>query len=764
MKPIQIISQDLFDKIRSRFQNLEMGDETGAVTIDPAQARFFDFDFVSEDVDLGRVSISLNDLGSLKIYYSQGITENQDEEATRMWFNFLKEMRFFSMRRLLRFDTRDIAKNNLDRNDFQYLATKRLKDEEPMNMNESRWSQKSSRKTSRAVKGQTEVIMRHSHPVEETYPGARSQKNNIKAIFIQNKEGERFKYPFIHPAGAFAMAQHVDHSGVPHDPAGKAIIRMSEQIAQLQEFQRQVRPASLHDDAMGITERAMAKLQELKSCVSRLSKRQYYESWIAEFQETEDGMLGELDDVTMETYKQKFTQSSFNENLAKLFPLIHSIMQETNKVDLEEYVNDGVSEELTTEDVSVNEFEKFEEWVEAVEQGKLTSDQVAGLKQELSALPTGDGGIPQLQLGDGGNDAMEFLSQFGLDDSELAQKLQMAYELDPGTNAIEVLQLWAQENYPELNLALGMSGTTAPAEPSPEPEQPVSEGDSGSMIHEVAKIVKSFYNRDNPEVGPFRGSEGIALDVEKQIGEKFGEDAGRNARALAEKFMEKLSMEWQQRHGSPDASKVDDGGLSRLKELIGNIKTKVEEMNPEPTDSEYDDEDDGDWYDEHGRPSPTGAFDVGGHYHPERDTFEGVAEGLDPERRKKLDDLIDQYRTATDPSHDYYGVDDHYDPEEIIDQIKQEFGDRIASQVEAGTDKMHFPRQGHTSWKTDPLGWKSPVHRQTKAGKMYKQDSDYRKNTIKSRYKLSGKSATEGVAEGSAELSSILKLAGLKSK
>jgi len=48
MKPIQLISQDLFDKVRSRFTNLEMGDETGAVTIDPAEARFFDFDFVFE--------------------------------------------------------------------------------------------------------------------------------------------------------------------------------------------------------------------------------------------------------------------------------------------------------------------------------------------------------------------------------------------------------------------------------------------------------------------------------------------------------------------------------------------------------------------------------------------------------------------------------------------------------------------------------------------------------------------------------------------
>jgi hypothetical protein len=230
MKAIQIISQDLFDKVRSRFQNLEMGDETGAVTIDPVTARFFDFDFVHENVNLGRVSISLNDLGSLKIYYSQGITENQDDLSKKMWYDFLKEMRLFSMRRLLRFDTRDIAKTNLDKNDFQHLAaTQGPKEEEPnMNMNESRWNQKSSKKTSRAVKGATEVIVRHHSPVDEMYPGARSQKKNIKAIYIQNRDGERFKYPFIHPAGAFAMAQHVDHGGVPHDPAGKAIVRMSE--------------------------------------------------------------------------------------------------------------------------------------------------------------------------------------------------------------------------------------------------------------------------------------------------------------------------------------------------------------------------------------------------------------------------------------------------------------------------------------------------------------------------------------------------------
>ena len=763
MKAIQIIAQDLFDKVRSRFSNLEMGDETGAVTIDPAEARFFDFDFVSEGNDLGRVSISLNDLGSLKIYYSQGITENQDDPAKKIWYNFLREMRMFAMRRLLRFDTRDIAKTNLDKNDFQHLAATQGPKEEPemtQTMNESRWSQKSTKKTSRAVKGNTEVIVRHSNPVDEEYAGSRSQRKNIKAIFIQNEDGERFKYPFIHPAGAFAMAQHVDHGGIPHDPAGKAIIQMSEQIAQLQEFQRKIQRTSLHDDAMGITERAVGRLQELKARVEALSKRHHYESWIAEFNEQEMGgnELQELDAVTMEEYKSKFTETNFKEELAGFFPLLHSIMREANKVDLESYVSeeDTTDEVEDSDEVKESAFNQFEEWADATEQGKLTPDQIEALKQAFAALPQGQAG-PELDF----ITATDLFNnpEFGLTDlpgfDELENSLQgeQTREKDIQATPIQLFQAWATKNYPELLTALGMSGTQAPTQPTP--EQPVAEGlhpvviadieklatlnpadrysaygnirgyfkadpelskmasdlmggyyeadmlrgkyktdaakakyaelepmhqafikqalgqdqavaegmdvdstlaaiekdiyskglkgedalhqmrvaildaalnmvgrdkrsayepaaldvmnwddaaeflntvardagaventdmemnpgameeDKGSMIKEVAKIVKSFYNESNPNVGPFRGEEGIVIDVEKQISEKFGESAGQQAGKVARAFMEKLTQEWEQKHGKVANGHGDDG-LARLKELVGNIKAKVE--------------------------------------------------------------------------------------------------------------------------------------------------------------------------------------------
>ena len=110
-----------------------------------------------------------------------------------------------------------------------------------------------------------------------------------------------------------------------------------------------------------------------------------------------------------------------------------------------------------------------------------------------------------------------------------------------------------------------------------------------------------------------------------------------------------------------------------------------------------------------------------------------MAEGLDPEKKQRLKDLIDQYRDATDP--EYMGDDDY---EDIIAQIRAEFGDRTADSVEQGPS-MHYPRPGH-SMVYDPMQYKSSP-RITKSGILNKQDVGLMKRDIKQRLK-------QGVAEG----------------
>lgn len=349
MNAIEIIAEDLFEKVRSRYSNLQMGDENGTVTVNPKDARFFDFDFTFEGTSLGRVSISINDTGNLKIFYGQGITENDNSLVQNIWYDFLREMRFFAKRRLLRFDTRDISKSNLDKTDFQYLAQNGNKDS---NMSES--AMYGSSRTSHRTIENTDLIIKHSEAIDPTKPGARSRK--IKDLFIQNKEGERFKFPFNYLPGARAMQRHVANGGYPHDESGKKIIENCEEIMKLSNFGRKVKSTTLNDDAHAITEKAGMKLKKLRQHMESMSKQRYYESWLETISSQQNSLV-EMDEVAMESMKAAFTVNKFDESLAEIFPLLHAIMHEESELDLGEYVGESSIGEGEVRSYSANELD-----------------------------------------------------------------------------------------------------------------------------------------------------------------------------------------------------------------------------------------------------------------------------------------------------------------------------------------------------------------------------------------------------------------------
>lgn len=462
MNIIEIIAQDIFDKVRSRFTNLEMGDEGGGVTTDPKDARFFDFDFTIEGHNLGRVSISINERGALKVYYGQGILEDSDPITAGLWYDFLKEMRFFAKRRMLRFDTRDITKGNLNKADFQYLASTGSKD---TSMNES--NMYGSSKSSYRKLENTRLIIRHSKAVNEETPGARSR--NIHAMFIENQDGERFKYPFIHLAGAKAMQRHVANGGNPHDSAGQAIIGLSEKIAQLHAFKRHVGHRDfMNTEANSIIERSNLKLQSLRKECDMLSRQGYYENWKENFVPIEE--TADIDPVTMEDYKSKFTIKQFDEDLTSIFPLIHSIMQEAGTVDLEDIVGEGTSETCEgcgnpvescscDEEIKNEDFDAFVEWADALEEGTLDPNTITSLKGLL------DSG---LTLGVDGTSAIEALEGIGIHNDELTDALESLAKVNPEADPSSVIVAWLQKDDPEAaqQLGVGAPDTTLP-EPTP---------------------------------------------------------------------------------------------------------------------------------------------------------------------------------------------------------------------------------------------------------------------------------------------------------
>ncbi len=339
-------SQDLFNKIRSQFSNIRLGDVNGAATADPGSAVFFEFEFQEDADTFGSVSISLADGENMKVYYNRDLVNKIDEDSKDEWYAFLKELKDFAVEHQLKFDVRDITKSNLTKQDYQNLAdTNKTVNTDEMSEELARITKLAgvnegltgTAKRSYENLDKTRLIIRHTGKVDETVPGARSRQ--IQSLYIENEDGERFKYPLTHLAGARAMVRHVANGGRPHDEFGEHIIRTSEDIAKLNSFSRYVsNKDQLNDNAGDIIAQTKLKLENLREYMRNLSKQSHYENASKDFKTSEEQIL---DDETVAKLREKFTMTNLDKRVEDAFPLINKVMAELeNAPKDEEQINE----------------------------------------------------------------------------------------------------------------------------------------------------------------------------------------------------------------------------------------------------------------------------------------------------------------------------------------------------------------------------------------------------------------------------------------
>jgi len=338
-------SQDLFNKIRSQFSNIRLGDENGSATADPSSAVFFEFEFREDADTFGAVSISLADGENMKVYYNRDLVSKIDEDSRDEWYAFLKELKDFAVEHQLRFDVRDITKNNLTKQDYENLAdTNKTVNTDEMSEELARITKLAgvnegltgTSKRSYENLDKTKLIIRHKGKVDETVPGARSRQ--IQSLYIENEDGERFKYPLTHLAGARAMMRHVANGGRPHDEFGSHIVSTSEDIAKLNSFSRYVsNKDQLNDNAGDIIEQTKMKLENLREYMRNLAKQSHYENASKDFKTSEEQIL---DDETVNKLREKFTMTNLDSRVEDAFPLINKVMAEFEKTKEAEQVNE----------------------------------------------------------------------------------------------------------------------------------------------------------------------------------------------------------------------------------------------------------------------------------------------------------------------------------------------------------------------------------------------------------------------------------------
>ena len=320
MKEIESISAALFDKIRSRFPNVTLGDEKAKAITDPEKARFFNFTYAGKDgAEFGTVTASLIDETSLKIYFGQNISGEMDREQRLEWYEFLRNLRMFAKRNLLTFDTRDINKSNLNLQDIkQQSASDDKFTSDDVAVTESRLYGTPGRPyNSFADKGKTKILIRHKAKPDDEIRGSRSRQ--IQEIFLETERGERFLLGHTNLHGAYAMAEHLNAGGTMHDAIADHIDGIVSEMASMRHFVRSTKHRQFEDEETAdMTRSAVHHYDQLKRTLRQMrgarGYRSYFEAWFPEVSTEED--------VDVDALRERFVKKIYDDRFTEALPIV----------------------------------------------------------------------------------------------------------------------------------------------------------------------------------------------------------------------------------------------------------------------------------------------------------------------------------------------------------------------------------------------------------------------------------------------------------
>lgn len=469
------IAQELYGKIQTRFNNVEIGDENAEVLSkkeDIPNARFFEFEYEENGESLGTIAITLDEDDGIVVQVSGDLVNDDNNVSGHGAFKFIRSFRQFAKDRLLNFDIQNIGKSNLDKRDYQFQAKRKEIPMEPM-MESKMYG---TARMSYQDLGEARLVVKHTQPINTELAAGRTM--HIEGIYIENAVGERFKYPFKHLNGARALAEHIKHGGNPYDSIGKHICSLSEELASLRKFKGYVgRQEQLSEAMANVTDRVIERIDQIKETIHKLQRPAYYESFVEAFEEQEEQMIPE---EIQNSLIDRLTIRTFNEELKAVFPYIYKFVDESELPILEIGVDDILGEEEL--DTIRNKHDKYDEAYNPEDQYEDFMNRIISEDKDEIFSPNKDAQnraieklnqilSVELKGGPEGINAIESLRGL-IDDPEFLNSLR---DIDPDLDVRPLVQQFVLDTNPRVATQLHFGGEeSTPAAPPVEapPEMP----------------------------------------------------------------------------------------------------------------------------------------------------------------------------------------------------------------------------------------------------------------------------------------------------
>jgi hypothetical protein len=320
-KDIESIAVGLFDKIRSRFSPITLGDQKAKSTDVPEQARFFNFTYTDKSGNQhGEITISLIGEDSLKINFGKNIVQDMDRAQRKEWYSFLRSLRKFAMRNLLTFDTRDIAKSGLQISDVQQqVKANSVSNSNDIAVTESRLYGTPGRpRHSVGEHAGIRIKILHNEPVVDEVRGSRTRK--IENIFLETPIGERFKCVHNSLPAARALAVHISQGGSMHDDVAECINNMVYEMKAMRHFVRSTKNRQFEDAETDNMARAATRhFMKLQKTLNHLAVKKYYDEFVEDFIQP----TPLEDEIDVDALKERFVKKVYDARFDEALPIVY---------------------------------------------------------------------------------------------------------------------------------------------------------------------------------------------------------------------------------------------------------------------------------------------------------------------------------------------------------------------------------------------------------------------------------------------------------
>ena len=314
----QTPGKQLYDILSTRnFENLKALDSNTSKPPlndrgqeDVSAANMFTFDWQSEaGKDYGTVVILLGTDKNLEIYFGDNLGKTMEPEDKQEWFDFLAQLKNFSVRNFLGFGTSNL-------NQLRYSLQGQAAISE--GLFES-WS--GNRTTSWNGKAtEARLMIRHKKQIGE----GDARYRYIESLFIETEDGERHKLGFTKLSGGRAMLEHVRMGGKPYDLRGQHITNIVEELNVLSRFKRANHGKIFEGDTEQLVTETNLYYENLNRVLKGLGTNRgygrYFESWTPN-EITEQ-------DVVIEGIKHLFVTQDLDTRIEQALPVLAKIQKQ----------------------------------------------------------------------------------------------------------------------------------------------------------------------------------------------------------------------------------------------------------------------------------------------------------------------------------------------------------------------------------------------------------------------------------------------------